>query len=126
MTNAALIARLEKAEEGSRALSDEVLVALGWTRSSKATVAYTSGGDRRVDGWGDPSGVWYGLSANSRPDPTENLQDTVDLVPDGHPWTLDSIGIVEMGTTTGKPVEGIATTLAVAMCIAILRAMETE
>ena len=55
---------------------------------------------------------------------TTDLQAAVDLAPEGHPWTLDSIGIVEMGTTTGKPVEGIAATRAIAMCIAILRAVE--
>ena len=108
-SHAALIAELESAQEGSRVLSDKVGLALGYTLlfidASTSTEANENVG---------------------HPDPTRNLQDAVDLVPEGHPWTLDSIGIVEMGTTTGKPVEGIAATRAIAMCIAILRAVEAE
>ncbi len=110
-SHAALIAELEQAQEGSWQLSDEVLLALGWK----------IGKPRRA--WAPNRDFYFG---NQIPDPTRNLQDAVDLVPEGHPWTLDSIGIVEMGTTTGKPVEGIAATRAIAMCIAILRTMEVR
>ena len=108
-SHAALIARLVETKEGTRELSDEVLVALGW-RIGKPRRAWAPNRDFYFD--------------DQVPDPTRNLQDIVDLVPEGHPWTLDSIGIVEMGTTTGKPVEGIAATRALAMCIAILKAVE--
>ncbi|KKK62212.1 hypothetical protein LCGC14_3006570, partial [marine sediment metagenome] len=113
-SNAVLIAELEQAKEGSRALSDRVLLALGYSLKTRTLEWYT------------PAGVVIGHNSDwsRRPDPSRNLQCAVDLVPEGHPWTLDSIGIVEMGTTTGKPVEGIAATRAIAMCIAILKAME--
>ena len=110
MTTPTLLSRLEQAKEGTRELSDEVLLALGWR----------IGEPRRA--WA-PNREFY--FSDQIPDPSRNLQDGVDLVPEGHPWTLDSIGIVEMGTTTGKPVEGIAPTLALALVIAIIKAMET-
>lgn len=110
-----LITRLEQAKEGSRELSDEVLLALGWKTGIGTHADFTK--------FHAPDGS---PASRDRPDPTTNLQDAVDLVPERHPWTLDSIGIVEMGSTTGKPVEGIARTLALAMCIAILKVQEAE
>ena len=94
MTNAALIYELEHVKEGGPSLDAAVYAALG--RDLLVPI----------------------------PCCTTSLDAAVDLAPEGHPWTLDSIGIVEMGITTGKSVEGIAATRALAMCIAILKAME--
>ena len=66
-----LIERLEAGETGSRELSDECLLAVGWARS-------------RDDGWGTwqaPDRKVYGFN---RPDPSQNLQDSLDwMVPEG-------------------------------------------
>lgn len=73
MTNVALISKLEKAKEGSRAMSDGVLLVLGWTQSKP---------DHWKIGelaWKIPQGEWAGQP----PDPTRDLQDAVDLVPEG-------------------------------------------
>lgn len=71
MTNAALIEKLEKAKEGSRAMSDEVLVKFGWT---------THLGWNDETNWVSPDGSEHGDNADSRPDPTRNLQDIRDEV----------------------------------------------
>lgn len=63
MTNAALVAKLEQAQEGSRELSDEVLVALRQLSES------------------------YKLMPDC-PAPTRDLQDAVDLVPEGLYWSI--------------------------------------
>ncbi len=77
MTNAALVAKLEQAQEGSRALSDEVLLALGWT---------TQPGWDEGTNWISPEGNEHGDSADSRPDPTCSQGDAVDVVPVFHAY----------------------------------------
>ncbi len=66
-SHAALISELEAAEEGSRKLSDEVLLALGW----------------RI---GEPRRAWAPNRefhfSDQIPDPSRNLQDGVNLVPE--------------------------------------------
>ena len=120
---AALIAALERAEEGSRELSDEVLLALGWGTRLEFT--------REV--WVAPSGD----SSKHRSDPTRNLQGAVDLVPEGMDWW-------EVGKVRDKPFMGRGThraaigkwgepehyqhamSPALALCVAILRAVEAK
>ena len=114
MTNAPLISRLEEAKEGSRELSNMILLALGWReRGGRARFLthFAVSPDGAEIPWGD------------HPDPSRNLQAAVDLVPEGLPWDMESAGIVEMGTDNG-PVEGIAATPALALCVAIIKAME--
>ena len=72
-----LIERLQEASEGSRELSDECLLAVGWR--------FTAGGPKF---WFDPNDNSIGYSA--RPSPSENLQDALDwMVPEGWEFTLN-------------------------------------
>ena len=114
MTNAALIAKLEIAQEGSRELSDEVLTALEMTGK---------GALRRKD-WDvlGKSHIYVG-----RYDPTGNLQDAVDLVPGNAHWSVSyPVGEAELiyGGPNGFVVTAYAATGALALCIAVLRTME--
>jgi len=109
MTNAALIAKLEKAEEGSRALSDAMLTACdAWERTAVGEIF---------------------------PDPTRNLQDAVDLVPERWGWLVEVwqraeswAQIVQRPKNSVKPsgiFEGAeAKSPALALSIAILKAVE--
>ena len=117
MTNAALIAKLESAKEGSRELSDEVLMALGWQRRPIQITGvyewYRTGGDHYI-------GV-------VRPDPSRNLQDAVDLIPGKAHWAASyPVGEAELvyGGPNGRLVTADAATAPLAMCIAILKAVE--
>ena len=113
----ALITKLEAATEGSRALSDEVLLTCGWQRSNHQ--------DRRSCYWTSPDGRTH----SRRPDPTRSLDDAVTLVPEGWLW---SVGVQNTHKRTGpsafiwKPdvkaqfIE--AATPALALCIAALKA----
>lgn len=135
----ALIAKLEGAEAGSRELSDEFLLALGWTRTPGYFVE-----PENVRWWAD----------NSHPSPTESVDDALALVPDGWTWSGsgrdDACGYCEttdyrkpymviagpMEETGGdfyEPPEAYretheswAATPALALCAAILRARTTE
>ena len=124
MTNAALIAKLEQAQEGSRVLSEEVLLALGWAiRVSDKSPHFVY--------WIKPGGGEF--SSDNRPEPTQNLQDATGLLaPDF--WWVVSGGAQK---TTGAPdahvgcrgrqiysQNGKATTPALALSIAILKAVE--
>lgn len=126
MTNAALIARL-KAEGGSRALSDRVLLALGWKTGLGTHV------DR--DKWHPPPdslhlgvGIW-------RPDPTRDLQAAVALVPSKWGWSIEGTGgglIYRKEKVEGEHGHPILAETdggrppPIGMCILILNAMETE
>ena len=77
MTNPDLIARLSEAKEGSRELSDEVLVALGWMEQNAVILQ-------------SPDGTQSWFDEPDRPDPTRNLQDVVDLVPGGYSRAVDA------------------------------------
>ena len=111
----ALIKRLEEAKEGSRALSDEVLTALEMTGK---------GALRRKD-WDalGKSHIYVGLY-----DPTGNLQDAVDLVPEGSGWGVDCDDFIEawVGHGDDEDAWGHGKTAPLSLCIAILKAMETE
>lgn len=129
MTNAALIARLEKAKEGTRALSDEVLRASGWT---------TQPGWNDGTNWISPDGSEHGDSADSRPDPTTSLDDAVALVPEGLYWSIGwhtSTGNLLAKSVLWPPGpwpgpnegwRGEHKEPAMSFSIAILKAMETE
>ena len=124
VTNTALIAKLEKAPEGSRALSDEVLLALGWTQYRMPN--WKAG---RL-AWKKPDGRGAGPEAA---DPTRNLQDVVDLVPEGWFWRVGVYSNRRPSAIITKA-DGVpptkwsyapdAATPTLALCIAILRAME--
>ena len=108
-----LIARLEEATEGSRELSDECLLAVGFAPVPDALTMWTY-----------PNGD-YAVTAEL-PDPSQNVQDAIDwMVPEGCPWEMKSVGMVEMGTERG-PVEGIAATPALALCVASLKARQAD
>ena len=124
----ALVSTLKAATEGSRELSDEVLLAHGWTTE---------------EGW------WWGPhgeeltpeTAAERPDPTRSIDDGVALVPEGRGWS-----IVNLGARWPKPnscyhasvdlprapapapmaVGGEAAIPALALSIAALRAQEQK
>lgn len=108
-----LIARLEAATEGSRELSDEVLVALWVTRD---------------DGWVKPNGdvcEW-----GDEPNCTESLDDALGLVPEGWGWMVEGRHGKGQATVylTGDehwPLLAAATP-ALALCAAILRAKEAD
>lgn len=120
-----LIEKLETAEAGSRELSDEVLLALGWMEGPLNTT------------------IWYRPDYSVVPEsenlePTTNLQDAVDLVPEGWDWGAgyghengDPEGEEVIFAVVGKPDKGLSTpgeanaaTPALALCAAILRAKE--
>ena len=112
-SHAALIARLEKAKEGNRELSDQVLLALGLTGKD---------GLRRKD-W-DARGKAYLYTR--RYDPTRNLQDAVDLVPEGRWWSVGSSQTGFVVCLDNRTDSEYGKTPALAFCVAILRAVEAE
>ena len=79
MTNATLIARLEEAKEGSRALSKGVLRALDYRMAADGKCWMAENGSR----------------ISQKSDPTRNLQDGVDLVPEGKGWGVDVDDLIE-------------------------------
>lgn len=108
-----LIAALE-AGPGSRELSDRVLVAVGYRKTS-------------CYGWTRPDGSW---PENPSLDPSRNLQDAVDVVPAFMGWDIEKENESEFmaGVSNGQPELGplcngwaSAPTPALALCIAILR-----
>ena len=113
-----LIEKLETGP-GSRELSDECLLAVGWQRVGKAGVH-----------WYDPDGFrFYG----TRPNPSQNLQDAVTwMVPEGWDWEMEwesgADGMYwENGTARvkmGNPdllIDPEAASPALALCIAALK-----
>lgn len=124
-----LIARLESAGEGSRELSDAVLVALGWVRSpDRDEPGFVE------DDWIDPEGGrWW-----PAPDPAVSLDDALALVDEGWQWLLRGLGwygqrpaaklefIVSDATDGMRTIWGKAATPALALCAAILRAKGTD
>lgn len=137
-----LLEQLQNATEGSRELSDALLLACGWCKDTitdrKAEMTYwrytTPDGER-----GDPFG--------HAPDPTQNLQDAVSLVrerfprhlltvqydPDDDESTADLLGPEwvggpETGGTyrPGPEVVLKGDQMALALCIAIINAHESK
>ena len=112
-----LITKLENAEKGSRELSSEVLVACGWTYDEKrpAGAGHT--------GWYLPNGgALFTLHTHLffAPDPTRNLQDAVNLVPerDGTNKAAFLHGVMFQLHIGDIPDEK----LAIFVCIALLKA----
>lgn len=127
MTNA-LIEELQ-AGPGSRELSDRVLLALGW-RKVLRDAADDDPNQHPVTILFSPENQGYGVNTNyhwtgrQRPDPSRNLQDAVDLVPEG---MLFAVGLSEDGPYCQWEVhnhcdDGLAPTPALAICIAIIKA----
>lgn len=73
-----LLEQLQGASEGNRELSDQVLLACGWTYGQKD----------KVWSWWDAQG--NRIIFNELIDPTRNLHDAVSLVPEG--WIIDQMG----------------------------------
>lgn len=144
-----LIARLEAAPEGSRELSDECLLAVGWrverpedcgTRDQTGDCygcgSKPPGGDKCAV----PRSGWKWISParvplyGKRPDPSRNVQDVIDwMVPEGCGWSIsdDGEGLIYKREKTegqaGYPVIGECagdTTPALALSAAGLRAHE--
>ena len=119
-----LAKRLE-AGPGSRKLSDECLLAVGWTYEPKW----------RAHAWRSPGAKWTGF--HDRPDPSQNLQDAVNwMVPkEWTAWRVDSrsrkqrfmaeLSRLAPGDDSQEVYEvGHAGTPALALCAAGLRAFE--
>ena len=87
-----LISRLQDATEGSRELSDSVLLVMGW----KHVPASNS--------WYEQDNTYRG-GAPDRPDPTRNLADGLALMPKGWGWLLETQGD-ECFATVNYPVYG--------------------
>ena len=83
-----LISRLESATAGSRELSDEVLMALGWRRVSEET----EHGDYVF--WCPPDR--YAQFTDERPCPTTSLDAALELVPEGWEWMLVGSGAARL------------------------------
>ncbi|MEE8607164.1 MAG: hypothetical protein V3S55_06155 [Nitrospiraceae bacterium] len=118
MTNAALIAKLERAQEGSGKLSCAVLVALGYK------YRWQWNGGR----WIAPDGSECRIIP--QPDPTQNLQDIGALIEaTGRHFTFRSYqkeADVHDPDFAQPTITGRAKTLCNAACIAILKAVETK
>lgn len=71
MSDDSLMSRLRDAAEGSRELSDEVLLALGW---------------KRAPSWRSPDGKVF---PHAIPNPTVSLDDAVALVGTKYQWTIE-------------------------------------
>jgi len=119
-----LISELEKAKEGSRELSDEVLLMCGWSYRPNR---YGPGGPQWGGGglWTNPLGIGTAAS-DSRPSPTESLDAALPLVPE-RCWaegTLGSPSYIEIHNPKiyAEIGKGEGATPALALCIAALKA----
>ncbi len=116
-----LLKRLEEGP-GSRELSDECLLAVGWKMVGRPP----------FNVWYKPNGEMFRsyIRGNVRPDPSQNLQDAVDwMVPEGHGWSVMTHDRTDEGRMPGACVDGCsanAPTPALALCAAGIRAMEGQ
>ncbi len=115
-SHAALIAKLEEAKEGSRELDYTIRMVLAGYEPVSADAA------RRADEDG----------ADPAPHYTTNLQDAVDLVPEGWVWHVwgvdDGMPNAEVRKTISHtPQYGLSgCNPALSLCIAILKALEAR
>lgn len=134
MTDPSLIEALQEGP-GSRELSDRVLRHFGW-HSEISTLQKGT----QITRWFSPDGNHFESdfppdphddNDYDRPSPTESVDDALALVPDRE-WMLD-IGNDECYASMNHQIEdmgdifkaaGVAPTLALAICIAILKAHE--
>ena len=119
----ALIAELERAPGGSREISDEILLAAGWTQSAPLKIFNKRTSDRI---WHNAAGEI--VSPHMRPDPSQNLQDA--HLTKNSDWVLlhaseigaDGFALVVYGNPgTRTEVSGIHSRLEIAWCIAALK-----
>lgn len=122
-----LIRRLEEAKEGSRELDAAIALATGYVTERDGTCFY---GNRDFSvmvlerGYYDHAG-----NAPELPYFTFSLDAALALIPDGLWWKMDSlprvawVGRKKNGTPTNT---GRGATMPLALCIAILRAMEAK
>ena len=82
----ALTADLEKAPEGSRDLSDRMLLANGWIKNPP--------GIRGIGWWQLPNGKH--LHQSRLPDPSRSVDAALQLVPEGWDWMLFSNGVARL------------------------------
>ena len=121
-----LLERLYAATEGSRELSDEVLLALGW---------------RRKEGPYSQPAMWWkppfepSTWRERRPNCTESVDDALSLVPEGWHWTAGNSrtwsGDVQSRASIFRPdihgyIRADAPTPALALCIALIKAHEAK
>ncbi len=129
MTNAALIAKLEQAQEGSRELDAHICCAMSTEDGPFFNPFLGEDGS-----WYVQAGIggWQ-MKHGDFPHYTTNLQAAVDLVPEG--YGAISLSITEQTyhpenkcrVTWGHPYFAVfGATPALALCVAILRALETE
>jgi hypothetical protein len=138
-----LIRRLEEAKEGSRELDCLLAPLLGWYRLTPSVCKQYAIGSRSQGGWIAPkdlhNGKFIGFDSlhgttvyRDPPKFTRDLQDAVSAVPEGLDYTLQSRNCYALladwsSGTSGVPKgTAMAKTLPVALCIAILRAMEAK
>jgi len=113
-----LLQRLHAAPSGSRALSDEVLLALGWTFEP--------------DKDGDPAKDWMrldGMRCPFAPNVTESVDDCLSLVPEGWRWSATTIhghGYVELTPKEGQRVDGYGNGVPLAFCEALIKTHEAK
>lgn len=132
-----LIARLKAAEVGSRELSDEVLLALGWVKFYFSVIHASSGSV--TEHWTAPNGSM--MYASERPSPTESVDDALALAPPDKAYCISfqppnhyevMVEVPEYSISSdpndpkGRFVLGRAATPALALCAAILRAKEAR
>lgn len=79
-----LLTDLRAAKEGSRELSDQVLLAWGWTTTKVGMLAITGGGGGEDTVWVSPTGAL----TQHRPSPTESVDDALAGVPEGWAVTI--------------------------------------
>ena len=111
-----LIRRLEDATVGSRELSDEVLVALGWSLTKRESLYWINPKDQAVH-------------MMHRPSPTEDLTDAVAAIEEGH-WCRLIIATPARAEVNPNNIEGspivVASTPELAVTIANLKARQAE
>ena len=111
-----IIRRLEEASEGSRELSDVVLMAVGWRHSLGPNVL-----------WFAPDGKPW---KKARPCPTTSLDEALTLVPEGHvgrigfggPGFVFAFAATPRDWGAGRVSTVRAASPAISLCIAALKA----
>lgn len=121
-----ILSQLERATEGSREISDGVLLVCGWKhRQSDFSEVWEAPDGKRYDYEDSP-----GLKVRpfpDRPDPSRNLQDAVSLVPEGREWSVTYLWEGRCGATCGRyHADFKGETPALALCIAIIKASKAE
>ena len=120
---AKLISDLEAATEGSRDLSDRVLLACGWVFALGHPAIMSE------SYWQAPEVNERILILGEQPSPTESIDDAVALVPEGKRLALESdpnADGVNCHAAISQMFFGHALTLPLALCIAVLKVRESK